>query len=199
MKLILITMSVLFLSGCTMTKPYITEYKILAKEKQIKTSSSECRDKSLKIAQAFSEKSLMSTMMDYTQSDNKVFSYTESQWQETPNHAITAYMYNGIKESDIFKSVLSSKSVSKSDMILEINIEEFMQHYTLDMKELSAKVVISLALINTKTNSIIATKTFKSKADSKKLNADGGTEALSLALSDVLDKNIEWLGGVCKW
>lgn len=198
MKLILIAIGMLLLSGCTMTKPYITEYKISTKETQIKHSSGECRDKSLKIAQAFSEKSLMSSMMDYTQSDNKVFSYTQSQWQETPNHAITAYMYNEIKESAIFGSVLSSRSVSKSDMILEINIDEFMQHYSLDMKELSAKVVITLALIDAKTNNIIATKTFKAKVDSKKLDADGGVEALSSALSTVLEKNIEWLSGVCK-
>lgn len=197
MKWIIVAISLLFLSGCTMTKPYITEYKILTKETHTKHSG-ECRDKSLKVAQAFSEKSLMSSMMDYTQSDNKVFSYTQSQWQETPNHAITAYMYNEIKESAVFGSVLSSRSVSKSDMILEINIEEFMQHYSSDKKELYANAVIALTLIDAKTNSIIATKTFKSKVNSKKLNADGGVEALSSALSNILEKNIEWLGGVCK-
>ncbi|MDD5158247.1 ABC-type transport auxiliary lipoprotein family protein [Sulfurimonas sp.] len=198
MKQILIAISLLFLSGCTMTKPYITEYKISTKEVQIKHDVGGCRDKTMKIAQAFSEKSLMSSMMDYTQSGNKVFSYTESQWQETPNHAITAYMYNEIKESAIFKSVLNSRSVSKSDMILEITIEEFMQHYSFDMKELYSSVVVSLAVVDAKTNSIVATKTFKSKVDSKKLNADGGVEALSSALADISEKSIEWLSGVCK-
>ena len=198
MKRILIAISLLFLSGCTITKPYIVEYKISAKGVQTKHNSSECIGKSLKIAQAFSEKSLMSSMMDYTQSDSRVFSYTESQWQGTPNHAVATYIYNEIKDSAIFRSVLSSKSVSKSDMLLEINIEEFMQHYSSDMKKLHASITVSLALIDTKTNGIIATKTFKSKVDSKKLNADGGVEALNSALSDMLEKNIEWLGTVCK-
>lgn len=198
MKQILIAIGLLFLSGCTMTKPYITEYKISAKGTQTKHNGGECRDKSLKIAQAFSEKSLMSSMMDYTQSDSKVFSYTQSQWQETPNHAVTAYIYNEIKESAIFRSVLSSKSISKSDMLLETNIEEFMQHYTFDKKELHASVAITLTLIDVKTSSIIATKTFRTKVDAKRVDAEGGVEALSSALSEMLEKNIEWLGTVCK-
>jgi cholesterol transport system auxiliary component len=198
MRELLIILGLLF-SGCATVKPTITDYRIFAKTVQNSNSSSNgCKDKSLKIAQAFSPSSLMSLNMDYMESGNRVFSYSQSQWQESPNDAITLELLKNIRSAGIFSSVEASKSRSKSSWLLETNIEEFLQFYTQDMKNSYVNVVVTLTIIDTKTNSVVATKTFSSKADAKTLDAQGGVEALSTALSEVIFQNIEWLERVCK-
>jgi cholesterol transport system auxiliary component len=198
MRVVFILLALL-ISGCATLKPAITEYRVVAKTVQFnKLSSNSCKDKSLKIAQAFSPNSLMSLNMDYMESDNRVFSYSQSQWQESPNDAITLELLKNIRSADIFSSVEASKSRSKSSWIVETNIEEFLQFYTKDMKNSYVNVVITLTIVDTKTNSVVATKTFSSKADAKTLDAQGGVEALGAALSEVISQNIEWLERVCK-
>jgi len=197
MKLIFITIGIFLLSGCTTVKPSIVEYNITTKSLKTASTVSGCKDKSLKIAQAFSSSSLMSLKMDYAQEDSKVFSYSQSQWRESPNHAVTMETLKAIRASDLFKNVQISKSRSKSEWILETNIEDFLQYYSDGLKDSFANVVISLTLIDSKTNSVVATKMFSSKVNTNSLDAEGGVEALNKALSDILTQNIEWLNGVC--
>jgi cholesterol transport system auxiliary component len=196
---VIIIFFILLLSGCATVKPPITEYKIISSTIDFKKyePSANCRDKSLKIAQAFSPNSLMSLNMDYVESENRVFSYTKSQWQEDPNSAITQELLKNIRNSALFSNVESSKSRSKSDWILETNIEEFVQFFSKDMKSSYVNVLITLTIVDTKTGFVVATKTFNSKVDAKTLDAEGGVEALSNALSSVILQNIEWLNGIC--
>ena len=197
MKLISIII-IFILSGCTTVKLSITEYKIVVDSPNIKSNVDGCRDKSLKIAQAFSSNSLMSLKMDYAQDKSKIFSYSQAHWSESPNHSITMNLLKEIRDSGFFKNVQISKSISRNNWILEINIEDFLQYYSEDLKKSFAKVAINLTLIDSKNNTIIATKTFVSKVDVKTLNADGGVEALSSAFSNILTQNLEWLNEVCK-
>ncbi|MCF6309015.1 MAG: lipoprotein [Sulfurimonas sp.] len=199
MKKILILLGIiLLLSGCTNIKPSITEYRIVASALKTDNFANACKNKSLKIAQAFSSSSLMSLKMDYVQGESKNFSYSQAHWNESPNHSVTMEIFKEIRDSKLFKNVQISKSRSKNNLNLEINIEDFLQYYSEDLKESYANVVISLTLIDTKTNIVLAAKTFSSKVNVNTLNAYGGTKALNSALSDVLTQNIEWLNGVCK-
>jgi len=199
MKLIIITIAIFLLSGCTTIKPSITEYKITANSLEVKKSSVEgCKNKSIKIAQAFSSGSLMLLKMDYAQGKNKIFSYSQAQWNESPNHSITNEILKNIRASKLFKNTQISKSRSKNSLILEINIEDFLQYYSNDLKDSFANIVISLTLIDSKTDVIVATKTFSSNVKTNTLDAYGGVKALNSALSDILTQNIEWLNGVCK-
>ncbi|MFA5233197.1 MAG: hypothetical protein WC390_02275 [Sulfurimonas sp.] len=197
MRAILIILTIFF-SGCTTIKSPVTEYSVVTKELKKENVARGCVDKSLKIAQAFSENSLMSLNMDYTQETNRVFSYSQSQWRESPNSLVTSELLKSISNSKLFSSVHPSKSRVKTDLILETNIDEFMQFYTQDMKKSFVHVGFSLTLINAKTNSVIKSQYFSSKVDAKTLNAQGGVEATQNALSEIMFQNIDWLGGVCK-
>ncbi|MEA3331800.1 MAG: ABC-type transport auxiliary lipoprotein family protein [Campylobacterota bacterium] len=189
---------IMLLSGCTTIVAPVTEYRIITKAPTSTQSSRACRDKSLKIAQAFSSSSLMSQNMNYAQGRTKQFAYSQAQWAESPNLGITSELLKHIRATNFFKSVQSSKSRSKNDLILEINIEDFMQYFSEDSTSSHANVSIELTLLDTKTNVVVATRTFVSKVDSETLDANGGVEALSLALQNVLNQTKEWLGGVCK-
>lgn len=198
MKKILILLGILLLSGCSTLKNPVTEYRIVIDSHGSKSLSKGCREKSLKVAQAFSSSALMSLRMDYAEPDNKVFSYSQSQWRESPNRLVTLEILKDIREMELFKNVQISKSRGSNSWLLETNIEDFMQYYSDDLKESYAKVVISLTLIDSASNSIIETKTFDSKIKSETLDAQGGVNALKSALSDILRQNRNWLDGVCK-
>lgn len=197
MRAILIILTIFF-SGCTTIKPPVTEYSVVTKDINKESVSSGCINKSLKIAQAFSQNSLMSLNMEYTQDSNRVFSYSQAQWRESPNSLVTSELLKSISNSKLFGSVHPSKSRVKSDLILETNIDEFMQFYTQDMKKSFVHVGFSLTLIDAKTNSVIKSQYFSSKFDAKTLDAHGGAEAMQNALSEIIFQNIDWLGGVCK-
>ncbi|MFA5454220.1 MAG: hypothetical protein WC272_02765 [Sulfurimonas sp.] len=197
MRAILIILTILF-SGCTTIKPPVTEYSIVTKELKKESVESGCVNKSLKIVQAFSSNSLMSLNMEYTQETNRVFSYSQSQWRESPNSLVTSELLKSISNSKLFGSVHPSKSRAKSDLILETNIDEFMQYFAQDMKKSFVHVGFSLTLIDAKTNSVIKSQYFSSKADAKTLDAEGGVEATQNALSEIIFQNIDWLSGVCK-
>lgn len=197
MRAIIIILAMLF-SGCTTTKPSVVEYRVVIDALKINNIATGCKDKSLKISDAFSSNSLMSLNMDYTESNNRVFSYSQAQWQESPNSFITMEFLKSIRNSGLFESVHSSKSRIKSNLILETNIEEFMQFYSEDMKESHVNIAVSLTLVDAKTNVVISTKTFNSKVAAKSLDAKGGADAVNLALFEIISQNIEWLSGVCK-
>ncbi len=198
MKLILIVIGVLLLGGCTTKKPSVTEYKLTTDSSTTQSLSKGCRDKSLKVAQAFSSTALMSLKMDYSLPKNRVFSYSQAQWKESPNHLVTKEILKKIRAAKLFKDTQVSKSRSKNSWILETNIEDFMQYYEDDLKKSYSSIVINFTLVDSKTNLVIATKTFSSKVDAKSLDADGGVEALNLALNNVLSQSNDWLNGVCK-
>ncbi|HUH43322.1 MAG TPA: hypothetical protein VLZ29_09395 [Sulfurimonas sp.] len=198
MKILLTLITVFLFVGCTTMKPHVTEFRVITKDTHIKSISKGCKENSLKISQAFSSASLLSLNMDYTESDNQIFSYSQAQWQESPNSFITSELYKSVRDSALFKSVHSFKSRVKSDFVLEIDVEEFMQFYTKDMSSSYVNVIINLSLVDAKTNTVVGTNKFISKIDTKTLDADGGVEALSLALDEIKYKNIEWLEGECK-
>ena len=197
-KIILFIFITYMFVGCTTTKPSITEYKIIVDVPKQEVTSSTCKDKSMNISQAFSSASLMSLTMDYVKEPNKVYSYAEARWQESPNRNITGRIFQQVRNSDLFKNVSISKSRSRSDLVLEIVIEDFLQYYTKDLSSSYVKAVISFSIIDLKTSKVISSKTFSSKLNTNTLDASGGVGALSDALSDILNQNTQWLVGVCK-
>jgi len=155
-------------------------------------------DKSIKVSQAFSSNSLMSLDMNYMQGNSKEYSFTQSQWSQSPNKALTLQMVKLLRNMDLFKSVQVSKSRSKSDWILEIYVEDFMQYFDKNLTSSYVNIEMTLTLIDTKDNSIVASKTFYSKLKSRTLNAEGGAEALNMALENILLNSAKWFEGIGK-
>ena len=198
MRYILVILAFFLFLGCSTTLPPKSEYRLSPDIAIKKLSADSCKDKSLKVAQAFSTSTLMSRDMSYGLGNSKQYIYSESQWASTPNRAITAEFLKLLRDSKLFKSVQISKSRSKNDFILEINIEDFMQYFNKQSSASFAKISISLTLIDAKTNKVFATQTFRTKLDVETLDANGGVSGLNRALSEVLSQSNIWIAGVCK-
>jgi cholesterol transport system auxiliary component len=159
---------------------------------------STCKSKSIKIAQAFSSTPLMSTKMGYVLKNNKVHSYSQALFSDTPNRAITSEILKDIRNSKLFKFVLNSKTRGNTDLILETNIEDFIQYYGDDLSSSYVIVSINFTIIDLATNTVIDAKTFKAKVTTTSQNAMGGAKALNKALSLVLSQNRTWISEICK-
>lgn len=197
-KYILIIASLFLFSACSINKPAVAEFRINTNLILSDENAQMCLDKSIKVAQAFSSNSIMSIKMNYAQGPNKQFVYSQSQWADAPNRAITSEVERLLKESKFFKSVQTSKSRSNNDLILEISIEDFMQYFNAESTESYAIVALSMSLLDATTNSVVASNSFKSRVQVKQLDAEGGVEALNSALEELLAQTYHWFVGVCK-
>ncbi len=196
---VVIVAFIAFLSvGCSVSTPAVSEYRIDIEPSVTEFTQGGCKEQSLKVAQAFSSSSLMSHDMNYGQGNHKQYTFTQSEWAESPNRAITAEILEYVKATKLFKNVQNPKSRSRNEVVLEINIEEFMQHFSEDEKKSFVKVSINLTLIDVKTSKVLATKTFNSRVEVDDIHADAGVKYLNIALEKVLVKSGEWLGEVCK-
>ena len=198
MQLVLIAIITFLFVGCSTTTPAVSEYRINAETIPSTFTQTGCKEDSLKIAQAFSSTSLMTHDMNYGQGSHKQYRFTQSQWAESPNRAISAEILEYIKSTKLFKNVQISKSRSKNGLVLETNIEDFMQYFSQDEKESFVQVRINLTLIDVKTSKVLATKTFESKIEVDSINSDAGVRQLNIALENVLISSGKWFSEVCK-
>ena len=198
MRSVVLLVAMILFAGCTVTKPVVSEYRIDPEIKSLKSSAMSCKEKSLKVAQLFSSSSLMSQRMKYTQDGYQEFSFTESKWALSPNRAINDMLVRTIREAKLFRSVNSFKSRSRSDLILEATLEEFIQHFREDNKKSYVRVVISFTLVDAKIAKILHTKSFIQEVEVDTLNAKGGVVALNRALGTLLSQSNSWLGEICR-
>lgn len=189
---------VLVFGGCAKVVPAVSEYRINQNTYNIQSTSHGCKEKSLKVGQAFSETSLMNLDIMYGIGEQTQYRYTQSKWAQTPNAAITSEIVRFLQKADIFASVSVPKSRVKSDYILETNIEDFMQYFSADEKSSVVKASLTFSLLDTKDNSVVATKSLAIELPSKTLDAEGGAIALNEALKTLLEQSGVWLDESCR-
>lgn len=198
MKSYLFIIWIILLSGCTKVMPPITQYRVSAKEFDIKFSNTKCHDKTLKIQRVFASPILMSRNMSYVELDNKEYNYSQSQWSQSPNTALSYEILQHIRDAQIYKNVIDSQSQGISDVVLEINIDDFMQYFNKSNTKSYAKVKMSFTLIDMKSAKVIASKSFDAIVETKTLDAEGGVDALNKSFEHVMFDSIKWLAKVCK-
>ena len=198
MKILFTIFTLILLSGCSMTQAPKSEYIVNTKMIEKSLDATMCSAKSLKIGQAFSSGSLKSLKMNYVLGNEKQFAYSQSQWANSPSNAISSEIIALLRSTKLFKNVQVSKSRTRNDLLLETNIEEFVQYFNEERSESFSRVRISFTLVETKSNKVLSTDSFSSKVDAKELNAAGGVKALNVALSNVLNESRVWFESVCK-
>ena len=200
MKYVYIMVLVLFVSGCSVVKqPPVTKYAIeLAVPLDEQKASDGCLSRSLKVAQVFSPTIFMSDDMQYREGKNKQYAYSQSEWFESPNRALTTEFTEALREVKIFKNVQGFKSEGRTDWLLEITLEDFMQYFDKDIAKSYVKVKYNLTFIDTKTSKVIASKTFERTHDAATLDASGGVIALNEALREAFVESMNWINEICR-
>ena len=200
-KFIVLSLFLLFLSACSTIQPHLTQYKLevnLETKKVASTPNSICKQKSIKIVNAFSANNLVIEDMYYMIGQYEMDRFTESGWVASPSKSITLQTIKAVENSKIFKHTSGMKSRVRTDFILENSIENFMQYFSDDLQKSHIKVIIKSTLVDAKTKKSIASKKFLKIKDTQSLDAKGGVVALNSALFEILNDEVNWLSEVCK-
>ncbi|RUM64567.1 MAG: hypothetical protein DSZ04_02085 [Sulfurimonas sp.] len=197
MKIVLIFLT-LFFSACTTIQPHVSEYRLAPNIQEQEYMAKQCRDKSLKVGQVFSSNTLMSQKMKYIQAEYQESVFTQSKWARTPNKAISDALVKSIRSSALFFNTSTYKSRTKADLLLEADVEKFIQYFKQENEKSYVEVVLTFNLLNTNNSKSLSHSTFTAKIDAGSLDAKGGVIALNLGLSRVLYETNIWLNGVCK-
>lgn len=184
-----------FLSGCT--SPAVTSYKIYPQIKPTKYKYV-CKGKTLSVGKVLTAHNLMVGDMKYTTQHYKEFTYTESDWANTPSSEISRALLRSIRGAKIFDNVSGYRSYARSDLRLETNIYSFMQYYNKDNTKSYVDVIFSLSLVDVKNAKIIKSTLVSTRVKCETPNAESGVVALNHALEIVLDKINIWLSNSCK-
>ena len=183
--------------GCTSPTPAKNQYRLAVNTIPVKTDTTQCKNKTLKVEQAFGDKLYMSLKMYYVQGKYTQYAYALSGWAGSPNETITQAVADYLRQMKLFKSVQNADSKTKNDFRLEINIEDFMQYFDKNGRNSFVNVVITCNLIDAKRHKTVAAKTFHENMKTSSNNARGGVIALNMALNTIVKECGVWLEGIC--
>lgn len=188
---------IVIMAGCTSPTPAQNQYRLGIDAAPIKTDTKQCKNKTLKVEQAFGDKLYMSLKMYYVQGKYTQYAYARSRWAQSPNEKITQSITDYLRAMKLFKSVQNADSRTKNDFQMEINIEDFMQYFDENAKNSFVNVVITCNLIDEKQHKTVDAKTFHVSMKAPSNNARGGVVALNKALNIIVKECGLWLVGVC--
>ncbi|MDH4944963.1 ABC-type transport auxiliary lipoprotein family protein [Sulfurimonas sp. C5] len=192
MKTILIVL-VFILSGCSVTTPTVTDYRI-DPDVTISNKSTNSQKRSIKVMPIFVNTSLATNNMRYRIGEYKEYAFTQSAWSESPNRAIANKLVNILEASNLFHGVYGYKSSKKGDLVLEFSLNEFIQSFNELQNSSSVTLNISYNLIERKTRKLIASKIITKTMQTDSLDAQGGVKALNSILAQTLEETVDWLG-----
>lgn len=200
-KLIYTLMGIMiFFGGCSIkSSPPPDEYTIVLHQlPQQNRQETRCHDKSLKILEPFGSNDYATSDLHYIVLPNQENSYNFSSWSQPLSSTLYREMLRVFEKSGIFGSVANYASVAKSDYILEMEINDFKQYFTHDLKHSYVVADITFTLIEAKRFAIVAQKKFIQKIETKSLDARGGVDALGEAFEKIASDATRWLAGVCR-
>ena len=193
--------ALLLLGGCSVkSSPPVDEYTIVLKPDTTSSVpfSEKCSKKSIKLLEPFGAYEFSTNDLYYVLLPNQENRYNLSSWSQSISGTLYAEILNAISTSKIFGSVANYSSISKNDYILEMEIHDFKQYFSSDMKHSYVIADITFTLVEAKRFRIIAQKEFRKKLDTKTLDAKGGVEALNDAFNEIVPEVLSWLTGVCR-
>lgn len=185
----------LLMMGCSSTTPSINEYTLLSP--QISTDfHPPLTSKTLNIAPPKALSSLSSKSILYLRNDTESGSYLYSRWSDTPAALIQRSLIQSLQKENLFSSVSPTSSLTKSDWILEADLDGFYHRFHNEQSE--GYIDITYRLIDPKTKNTLASKRFIITAKARSNDAFGGVEALKNALHELNLQSIKWLTTLTK-
>jgi cholesterol transport system auxiliary component len=193
LRILLILIPALLLTGCfTRAKtPYIVEQYILEYSSPVFKDHA-LLDESIKIERFSTAQSFNSTAMVYKPHAFKLAVYNYNRWRVTPGDMVTDYLLRDLRNSGLFRAVLSYRDVDSTRFTLEGVIEEFLE---LDEGS-NGKAILSLniALLDQNqkeiTRKVIFQKGYRLIEPQKEQTPEGLAQGMSAAMARLSEQLI---------
>lgn len=200
MKIVLFTLLVLLLGGCSLqTKvPTSTQYRLDIAPDRGSYKSFTCKDNLLQLKNISTYNVIQDRSIYYQVGEYKLFAYSQSNWEEVPYKTIQNDLISALRDTQIFKDVMTNRSVAKSQYVLEYDVQDFVQHYTEDLNSSYVSVKIHFSLLENNSSKLLYSTTIDKKITTDSNDALGGVKALREALKSIMQDASLWLDERCQ-
>ena len=127
--------------------------------------------------------------MAYSRSPQQRALYQYASWADRPSNRIVQLLTRRIEASGAFASVAELGRGVGGDLTLNIMVDELV-HDTADAR---GRLQLTAEIVDRATRTLVARRRFEANAPVAQENARGAVEALSRALTIVLDELVPWL------
>jgi ABC-type uncharacterized transport system auxiliary subunit len=127
--------------------------------------------------------------MAYSRAPQQRALYQNASWADRPSNRVVQLLVRRIDARQAFVSVAELGSGVGGDLALNVTVDELLH----DAAAASARLELSAELVDRTTRTLVARSRFAASAPVAQENARGAVEALSRALTSVLDELVPWL------
>jgi len=127
--------------------------------------------------------------MVYSRAPQQRALYQNASWADRPSNRVVQLLIRRIDARAAFASVVELGSGVGGDLALNVTVDELLH----DTAAARGRLELTVELVDRTTRSLIARRRFTATAPVAQENARGAVEALSLALTSVLDELVPWL------
>lgn len=200
MKILIYALIVLFFGGCSLQTKVAasTQYRMEVSPDDANYTALTCKDNLLQLKSISSYDPLQSRSIYYQVGEYKLFAYSQSNWEEVPSKTIQNELISALRDTKIFKDVVTNRSLAKPDYILEYDVEDFMQHYNEDLSHSYVTAKLHLSLIENNSSKLLYATTIQKRLDTDSNDAFGGVKALKSVLKDLIHDTSVWLDVRCQ-
>ncbi len=185
----------LIVSGCSTITPAISQYSLLT-EQTLQPMGGKPSEKSLTVASSKPIPSLWGKDLIYVRPNGETGHYLYTRWSDTPSSMIQRSLLLALQDAAIFSSSAPSLSLSRSDWLLESELNAFEHRFYANRSE--GFIDITYRVVDTQSKRPLASKRFKITAEAPSMDAVGGVEALRNAQYELNRQCLAWLTTLIK-
>jgi ABC-type uncharacterized transport system auxiliary subunit len=127
--------------------------------------------------------------MAYSRAPQQRALYQNASWADRPSNRVVQLLVRRIDARAAFASVVELGSGVGGDLALNVTVDELLH----DAAAARGRLELTAELVDRTTRTLVARRRFTATAPVAQENARGAVEALSLALTRVLDELVPWL------
>jgi ABC-type uncharacterized transport system auxiliary subunit len=127
--------------------------------------------------------------MAYSRAPQQRSLYQNASWTDRPSVRIVQLLARRIDARGLFASVAELGHGIRGDLVLNVIVEEFVH----DTTSARARVHITTELIDRSNRMLVARRRFEAAAPVAQENAAGAADAMSRAVTTVIDEAMGWL------
>jgi ABC-type uncharacterized transport system auxiliary subunit len=127
--------------------------------------------------------------MAYSRAPQQRALYQHASWADRPSNRVVQLLVRRIDARATFTSVAELGSGVGGDLALNVTVDELLH----DTVAASGRLALTAELVDRTTRSLVARRRFSAAAPVAQENARSAVDALSQALTSVLDELVPWL------
>lgn len=135
-----------------------------------------------------------SPRMAYTRNEREISYYGRSEWIGPPARLLEPMLVRALEGTGAFRAVTTGTNGLLSDLRLDVEIYELMQHFGTTGSE--GRVALRIQVIDLAREHLLAARTFSSTAPAPSADPRGGAEAITIAMNNVLSSVADFVASL---